>query len=504
MIYIPARAGQRNHHHPGLIVNACTSGEISQPKHGSELQRREVVLLVEPDEDRRLAWRKLLLERNYDVLETETGQKAIFLIQNYRVDMGLLCSSLPDMSGLQLLKEISLKRPNLPTFMLTENGADEHVLDSICCGVLDPSCQPVDPPTSLRRVAQDVEGDGTDEIRPVSKGTRQELRLDRISCVSEAMRRVVERAREVARSDIRTIVLQGESGVGKDVLARAIHLESCRRMRPFVCIVCSAIPETLLESELFGHEQGAFTDAKTQKPGLFELAADGTVFLDEVTEMSLSVQVKLLSVLESKTFRRVGGTKDIPFPARVISAANSNLSEAVRQKRFREDLFYRLNVVQIFVPPLRERLEDLPFLARQILNVVSQEHRIPSKNLSECASRVLQSHTWPGNVRELKNVLERAIVFSQGDEILARNIELIEDCSFHAGRHRKFDLPSEGVCLSELEQDLVIQALEREHGNQTRAACLLGISRDQLIYRFKKYRLNGFKTRSPGEGPSVA
>ncbi|MCH7689361.1 MAG: sigma-54-dependent Fis family transcriptional regulator, partial [Planctomycetes bacterium] len=271
----------------------------------------------------------------------------------------------------------------------------------------------------------------------------------------------------------------------------AIHLESSRRTKLFVRIVCSAIPETLLESELFGHVKGAFTDARTEKLGLLQLASGGTVFLDEITEISLSTQVKLLSVLESRTFRRVGGTKDIPFTARVISATNENLAEAVREKRFREDLYYRLNVAQIFVPSLRERLKDLPSLAGQILNILSQEHRTPKKNLSQCALRVLQSHTWPGNVRELKNVLERAIVFCNGEEILSEDIELIEVCGSSGDRHYRFDLPSGGIRLSELERGLVIQALERTNGNQTRAASLLGLSRDQLIYRSKKYQLNG-------------
>jgi DNA-binding NtrC family response regulator len=293
---------------------------------------------------------------------------------------------------------------------------------------------------------------------------------------------------KVATSPASTVLLTGESGTGKDLAAKVLHYNSDRANRPFMNITCSALTETLLESELFGHERGAFTDARQQKRGLFEAADGGTVFLDEIGEMVPALQAKLLRVLEEKSFKRVGGSQDIKVNVRVIAASNRNLEEEVRVGRFRQDLFYRLNVLPITLPPLRQHLEDMPALLAFYVDAFNREFRKSVKGASASAMKVLLSYGWPGNIRELRNAIERAMLLTSGEWLEPADFLLVTPAA--TGSDGGFQLPAQGVNLEALEHSLVIQALERCGGNQTRAATLLGMNRDQIRYRIEKYGLH--------------
>jgi len=309
---------------------------------------------------------------------------------------------------------------------------------------------------------------------------------------STAMRQLMHFARRVAASEASTILLEGESGTGKDVLAKYLHHNSAREAEPFVAINCAAIPETLLESELFGYEKGAFTDARAQKKGILELANRGTVFLDEVGELSLLLQAKMLRVLEEQSFRRLGGVKDIQVDLRVIAATNRPLQQAVQQGRFRVDLFYRLNVIQMVVPPLRGRRDDILPLANHFVRSFNQRFKRDIRGVSDEAAAALQAHDWPGNVRELRNTIERAMVLEETEWLQSSNLGIEKDRPDWAsspGEGGPADSALEGMTLDEAEKTLLIRALEKTRGNQTQAARLLGTTRDTLRYKMKKYDL---------------
>jgi two-component system, NtrC family, response regulator AtoC len=309
---------------------------------------------------------------------------------------------------------------------------------------------------------------------------------------SPAMRDVLHFVRRVAVSEATTVLLEGENGVGKDLVAKTLHYQSVRQAEPFIAINCAAIPETLLESEFFGYEKGAFTDARAQKRGIFELADKGTLFLDEVGEIPLMLQAKMLRVLEEQCFRRLGGLKDIKLDLRVIAATNKNLREAVKEGAFRQDLFFRLNVIHITIPPLRERPEDIPLLASFFLSHYNKKFKRHMEGISPDAMRMLMSHDWPGNVRELRNALERAMILEDTSYIT------LESLPIHISHNRTSSVaaapfattfPDEGISLEENEKRLLTSALEKTGGNQTQAARLLRITRDTLRYKMKKFDL---------------
>ena len=321
---------------------------------------------------------------------------------------------------------------------------------------------------------------------------------------SPAMKQALKFARRVAQSEVSTILLEGESGTGKDVLAQFIHHYGRRSDGPFVALNCAAIPETLLESELFGYEKGAFTDARAPKAGILEIASGGTVFLDEIGEMPLVIQAKLLRVLEEQNFRRLGGVRDIQVDLRVVAATNRRLTEAIEQGRFRLDLYYRLNVIQVLLPPLRERAEDIIPLAEHFVRLYNTKFKRHVKGISHSAAAALLAHDWPGNVRELRNVIERAMVLEEADWIQASNLQIAADPAkppllaleqSASADDQPAPMPLQAqtapfeVSLEEAEKNLVKKALERAGGNQTRAAVLLGVTRDTLRYKMKKFNL---------------
>jgi len=289
----------------------------------------------------------------------------------------------------------------------------------------------------------------------------------------------------VAASPASTVLLTGETGTGKDLAAKAIHYNSARVARQLVTITCSALPEQLLESELFGHERGAFTDARQQKRGLFELADGGTLFLDEIGEMAMGLQAKLLRFLEEKTFKRVGGLQDIRVDVRVVAATNRDLEGDVRRGRFREDLFYRLQVIPVTLPPLRDRHGDIPLLAQWFVERYNQEFRKRVRGLSPRALMALEQYSWPGNVRELRNAIERAMLLTERTELTPEDLGVLN----RSTGSTLFKLPAEGTNLDEVERQLLVQALDRSSWNQTHAGRLLGINRDQVRYRIEKFGL---------------
>jgi len=309
---------------------------------------------------------------------------------------------------------------------------------------------------------------------------------------SPTMREVLNFVRRVAASEATTILLEGENGTGKDLVAKTLHYQSLRQAEPFIAINCAAIPDSLLESELFGYEKGAFTDARAQKRGIFELADKGTLFLDEIGEIPLMLQAKLLRVLEEQSFRRLGGLKDIKLDLRVVAATNKNLREAVKEGAFRQDLYFRLNVIQILIPPLRERPEDIVPLTRFFVDHYNRKFKRNIEGVTDAAAKQLLSHDWPGNVRELRNAIERAMILEESSQITPPSLPIAisrPDPTYLISPPAVTEIPTDGLSLEDNERNLLARALEKTAGNQTQAARLLHITRDTLRYKMKKFNL---------------
>ncbi len=334
------------------------------------------------------------------------------------------------------------------------------------------------------------------EVARTHEIQRSEFSVERIIGVSDHIRDVRDLVKKLASSEASTILIQGESGTGKDLVAHAIHYESTRRDRPFFAINCAAIPENLMESELFGHEKGAFTDARTQKKGMFEMADGGTLFLDEISEMTLGMQAKLLRVLEGQAFRRVGGVKNINVDVRVIVASNRNLEEAVRLSRFRQDLYFRLAIIPLTLRPLREHKEDITPLLEHFIQHYNQKFRKSIQGVTKEAEELLLNYDWPGNIRELKNAIERVMILAEGNRVAAKYLPIriseggVLPVPMAEGEvNNGIRLPTGGTSLYDVERELIRQALEQSRGNKTTAAKLLHITRDTLRYKVKKYKL---------------
>jgi transcriptional regulator with PAS, ATPase and Fis domain len=327
-------------------------------------------------------------------------------------------------------------------------------------------------------------------IRDITKRAAPETHL--VIAESAAMLDILRFVRRIAASEAATILLDGESGTGKDLIAKALHYQSLRHAEPFIVVNCAAIPSTLLESELFGYEKGAFTDARTRKRGIFELADKGTLFLDEVGEIPLILQTKLLRVLEEQTFRRLGGLSDIQLDLRVVAATNRNLQEAVKERAFRQDLYYRLNVIQITIPPLRERTDDILPLARFFIEHYNRRFKRRIEGLSAAAAETLLSYDWPGNVRELRNAIERSMILEESALITSTSLPIAiarPNRRVSLGISAGTEIHNEWTTLRENERSLVARALQRTSGNQTQAARLLGVTRDTLRYKKRKFNV---------------
>jgi DNA-binding NtrC family response regulator len=422
----------------------------------------------------------------YQVTEAETGAAALERLKD-GADLVVLDYRLPDTDGLSVLREMKRSNPDVLVILLTAVDSVETAVTAMKLGAFHFARKPFNLDEISATVARAL--DTTllrREVRDLRVNAARPYGLHRIVGDSAAMSELRELVMRVAASPASTVLLTGESGTGKDLVAKVIHYASDRAPRPFMNITCSALPEQLLESELFGHERGAFTDARNQKRGLLESADGGTVFLDEIGEMLPGLQGKLLRFLEEKSFKRVGGAADVRVDVRVIAATNRALDDEVAKGRFRSDLFYRLNVLPVTLPPLRDHADDVPALASHFIEIFNAEFKKRIAGLTPAAATLLRAHSWPGNVRELRNVLERAMLLCEGYMLDVRDFAAIGRMEVPLDG---FSLPAGGLNLFEVELNLVIQALKRCGGNQTRAASLLGMNRDQIRYRIEKFHL---------------
>ncbi|AEG60287.1 sigma-54-dependent transcriptional regulator [Desulforamulus ruminis] len=436
------------------------------------------------DDEERMCWalERALSHEGYQVLTATWGQQGINLAQEAEPSMVILDLKMPDIDGIEVLKRIKGIHPDIPVIMITAHGTIETAIEAMKIGATDYITKPFKLDELKVQVKQALH---LSNLETQVHFLRQELseKYGKMIGQSESMKEVSLLIHQVAKTNA-TVLVTGESGTGKEVAAVEIHKASNRADKPFVAVNCAALPEQLLESELFGHEKGAFTGASGKKKGRFEIADKGTLFLDEIGEMPISMQVKLLRVLQERCFERLGGTETIQVDVRVIAATNSELSSAITKGTFREDLYYRLNVMRISLPPLRSRKEDIPLLVNHFLGKFDPSR---TKKISPEAMKILTRYNWPGNIRELQNAIERAMIVCQSTEIQPVHLprELLD--ALKENTTPILNLPENGFSLEELEKYLIIKALEKHNYNQTRAAKYLGISRPTLLYRMQKY-----------------
>ncbi len=433
----------------------------------------------------------------FEPIEAETASAALAAFEAEPPSAVLLDINLPDGSGLDVLRKIRHRQQDAVVIMITANVLVDETIAALRGGAYDFIGKPISFEELHVAIRNGIEASRLRrEVSLFRLERAQQFSFDQIIGKSPAMREMLAIAQKVAESEVLSVLLQGESGTGKDLVAKAIHYQSNRAQGPFVAINCAALPSALIESELFGYEKGAFTDAKARKEGLFEQAEGGTLFLDEIGEVELSLQAKLLRVLEVGAFRRVGGLKDISFNARIIAASNRDLKTESEAGKFRLDLYYRLSVIQIDIPSLRERGDDVMALAEHYIVSFAKRLRKQVHGIAPDVATAFRLYDWPGNVRELRNVIERALILEDGDLITMKYVPrslaagakqpTTDDARAVGATAPLFRLPMAGVSLEELEMSLVSQAIERSGGNQTKAAELLRISRDQLRYRLKK------------------
>jgi DNA-binding NtrC family response regulator len=432
-----------------------------------------------------------LKTEGYDVTTAEDGQEALDAIAASTPDALIIDLKMPRVDGMTALRRLRETEPELPVIVITAHGAVESAIEATKLGAKGYLSKPFD----LREVSlqlQRVLDANRLESEVRYHRDRATQGYERLVGESPAMKKVFEMLRRLESVDAPTVLISGESGTGKDLVAQAIHARGPRRDKPYMEIDCAAMPETLIESELFGHEKGSFTDARQLKRGLFEVARGGVLFLDELGEMTLGTQAKLLRALENRRFKRVGGTADLPLDAAVIAATNRNLKDEVKAGRFREDLFFRLNVVPIELPSLRKRANDVETLALHLLERTARDLGRDIPGIDSDALEAMRRYSWPGNVRELRNVVERAVILKEAGEPIHLD-ELPSEIRFELSANKRegcpFELPPEGIDLEAVERGFVAQALERAKGNQTHAAKLLGISRYALRYRTEKFAL---------------
>ena len=472
---------------------------------------KATILIVDDELMVRRALSAQLESEGYAVEEAESLGATRARLRSPPPSLVLLDMNLTDGDGLDLLPTLRAQWPEAAVIVMTGHGSVESAVRAIKSGAFSYLQKPLNPDELAVQLRQAL--DTNRLVQRAADETQRNVErysVDGIIAKSAAMRRVLEQVRVVASSRAGTVLLLGESGTGKGLLASAIHYASSRAAHPFLKVTCSAIPETLLEAELFGHEKGAFTDAKQRRRGVFEAADGGTVFLDEIGDMPLALQAKLLGVIEDRSFSRVGGTNRVSVDVRLVAATHRDLERAAEEGRFREDLLYRLKVVPIVIPALRERREDIVPLALSFFAEFNREFARSVKGMDEEALAYLEGHAWPGNVRELRNAIERAMLFTKSDRLGAGDLML--DTGYRprgvatrvvtngggGGAERTFTLPTEGLQLDELENELVRQAMERAGGNQSRAAALLGLSRDQIRYRLEKMGQLKPAGRAPG------
>jgi DNA-binding NtrC family response regulator len=443
------------------------------------------ILIVEDEEKLRRVMELQLQSAGFDVEKAGSAEDALRMVD--RADLVITDLRMPGMDGLELLATIRRQNLHLPVIVITAFGTIENAVEAMKAGAVDFLLKPFSLDHLMAVVAKALELSALrDENTKLKEELGHRYQFDNIVGRSTAMQEVFATIMRVAPTRA-TVLLAGESGVGKDLIARAIHFHSPRRDKPFVKINCTALPENLMESELFGYEKGAFTGAQTAKPGKFEFADSGTVFLDEIGDVPPTIQVKLLRVLQEREIERLGSNKTRHIDVRVLAATNVDLRVALENGTFREDLYYRLNVLPMNIPALRERKEDIPFLAEHFVKRIARDTGVPESTLTEAAIHKLMNYNWPGNVRELENVIERSIVLASAPVLDAPDIKLDISPRNKATQADHF-LP-EGVSLDEYEQSIIREALKRADGNKSQAARLLGITRNALRYRLTQMGL---------------
>ena len=439
------------------------------------------VLVVDDDAEMRSLLCDVLQGRGHQCTGVGSGDDALQRLSEEDYAVVLTDLRMKGMLGTELLAEVKHRHPDIGVILMTAFGSVETAVEAIRHGASDYLTKPVKTEELVRVVERAIrEAALRREVSRLRKEVHKEYSFHQILGKSKPMQGVFDLIRRVADSPT-NVLITGESGTGKELVAKAIHYNSDRRDAPFVPVNCAAIPEQLLESELFGHMRGSFTDAKMDKRGLFEEAQKGTLFLDEISELPLMLQAKLLRAIQEREIRRVGATKSIPVDVRIIAATNLNLSEEVKNKRFREDFYYRLNVIELRLPPLRERREDIPILVDAFLKKCADSRGKQVKGLSESALAMLADYAWPGNVRELENVIERAVTLSHGDMIGADDLPVQVQGS--RGDRRILDEAAERTLpLHEVEKEYIVKILEKTGGNKYQAAHVLGIDR-KTLYR---------------------
>ncbi len=455
---------------------------------------KQKILIIDDDELLTSSLKRAFTQRNYEVDIASNGKAGLEKVEKGNPDMVLLDIFLGDINGMEILKKILLLNPDLPVVMITGFADVQTAVNAIKMGAVDFILKPINIEQleliikkTLKQVALQKE-----VIRLKLMTKESEIKREMFGN-SRSIKSTLDAVEKIAMSEGTTILIEGESGVGKEIIARYIHSISRRRDKPFVAINCGAIPKELAESELFGSEKGAYTGAgEKTRIGKFELADGGTILLDEIGELSPEIQVKLLRVLQEKKFFRLGGTKEISVDVRIIASTNKDLLQAVREKTFREDLFYRLNVATIFIPPLRERKEDIPLLAMMFIDEFNKTFNKQIKKISSDAMDKMISYSWPGNVRELRNTIERAVLLINGDELKLEHLNFFEKdktLKYLLDDEYVLKIPKQGISMDEVVRDLIIKTLEITKGNQIQAAKFLGISRSKLRYRMEQLKI---------------
>ena len=448
------------------------------------------ILIVDDEEKLRHILQLMLERQGFETAQAANGEEALQLIKKYNFGMVITDLKMPVMDGMTLLKEIKKIDPDYPVIVLTAFGSIESAADAMEEGALYYFTKPFDEEKIISKVKRYMRiSDLLEEQLIHREELSASFNFSNIVAESQQMLSILQPAAHVAQSPQTTVLILGESGTGKELLARVIHHNSSRSGKRFMAINCAAIPHTLIESELFGHEKGAFTGADKQKMGRFELGHGGTIFLDEIGDLSMEAQPKVLRFLQEREFERVGGTETLKSDVRVICATNKALEEQVEKGTFRQDLFYRINVFPLTLPPLRERGNDIILLGAHFLQRFCQAMGKPNPQIDEAAKRILKKYAWPGNVRELENAIERAVILSKDGAITPETLRFLAAApgTVPAGE-QQFPLPEEGINLEDMEREIVRQSLRRAQNNQTAAAKLLGLSRGKFRSLLKQLK----------------
>jgi two-component system response regulator AtoC len=450
------------------------------------------ILIIDDEKTIRWSLSEALAESQYEVLDAESGEKGLQLFKSKSADLVLLDLKLPGENGIAILKNLRAVDAAVPVIMMTAYGEIETAVEAMRSGAYDFILKPFSLEKLKVSISNALETQRLKtELSYLKEKTEGKDVFDSFIGQSEAMVEIFDKIRKIGVSKANTILITGESGAGKELVARAIHNCSYSEPRPFMEINCASVPETLLESELFGYEKGAFTDAKARKKGLVELAEGGTLFLDEIGEMGITLQARLLRVIENKTFRRVGGVQDLKVNTRIISATNRDLERAIEEKTFRKDLYYRLKVIPIHLPPLRERKEDIPLLVQYFVERFNRELGKHVKPVKPEIMETIMEYSWPGNVRELKNVIERAMLLDAEDEILPEHLpsEIRKDARVQPETKKSAHIISTfyPMTLKEMERIQIERTLAQTKGNKSKAANILGISRQTLREKLKTF-----------------